>query len=124
MGAGDAAADALGASLVVDAGGARDAVGRPEEHDVGQQRVLREARLDIAVAVAVAVAVAEGTEFLRDLGGDPGGGVRLGDAEGLGLGARTLLSPDSLAWKASLGAMPAWSSSVGFSGDPAMTKVR
>ena len=77
----DAAADAFGAGLVVDAGSRRDAVGRPIEHDVGEQGVLRVARLDIAVAVA------PGAELLRDPGGDTGGGVGLGDAEGLRLRA-------------------------------------
>ena len=50
-----------------------DGAGDPVEHDVGQQLVLGEAALDVAVAVA------PGAELLDDPGGQPG--RRVGQAD-------------------------------------------
>ena len=76
-------ADALrvGRALAVDARRARRAAGRPVDHDVRQQHVLREGPLDVAVAVAPRA------ELLDDPGGQARGRVGQPDRERVGLGA-------------------------------------
>ena len=59
-----------------------DGPGHPVEHDGGQQLVVGEAALDLAVAVA------PGPPLLHDSGGQPD--RRVGQAEGQGLGAGPL----------------------------------
>src|SRR5690606_19840989 len=71
--------------LVVEPRGRRDRPGDPVDHHVGEELILREAALDVAVAVA------PGAELLDDPRGEPGGRVVEAVAERLRLGALDLL---------------------------------